>query len=161
VKRGVVGEVSMLRAVAHATRCSESWPGVDADNSNRAFQRGIPGVVGGEPDPRCTAGKSITAKESILRIRATPVGRAYREPRRSCHCIVSGMHWLRACSLPPPRLLRGHPGPRRAASRRVCTGSEHARRIPGAASDRRGVPKKLSTQHSALRTQDSGLRPDG
>jgi hypothetical protein len=26
-KRGVVGEESMLRAVAHATRCSESWPG--------------------------------------------------------------------------------------------------------------------------------------
>jgi hypothetical protein len=26
-KRGVVGEASMLRAVAHAIRCSESWPG--------------------------------------------------------------------------------------------------------------------------------------
>jgi hypothetical protein len=23
----VVGDASMLRAVAHATRCSESWPG--------------------------------------------------------------------------------------------------------------------------------------
>ena len=64
---------------------------------------------------------------------ATPPG-----PTR---CIASGVRRLGGMLASTTPLFHRHPGPLRAASRRVCAGSEHARRIPAAASDRRGEPR--------------------